>query len=252
VSQQPIPERARASCWLVAVAIASSLAAVRCGPSVATPMPEPPSIDGRKIAPTPDVITGLAEPHALALTGDPGAVTPGSLVRVTNLDDTGAAVTAQADADGGFELSVFVRNGDELRFQAVEDDRRSVPVDLVYTQVELADELTPSPRHPCVVLQPGLELRYDDVGPSPLRVLNDCAEPLALTDPRLRLDTGEFQLEGQLPLVIPPASEATLDVTLLEPSPPAREDVLFLDLSLGAETIRYPIGLFAPALDPGN
>jgi hypothetical protein len=249
VSQHRPSERS-ASPWLLGVSIALSLAATRCGPQVATPMPEPPAIDGRKIVPTPGVITVLSQPHPLALSGAPGAVTPGSLVRVLNLDATSAAVSAQADADGAFELTVLVSEGDELRVQAAEGNQHSEPVDLVYTLEGSSDVLTPSPRHACVVLQPGLELRFSEAEPRPLRVLNDCAEPLDISDPRFRLGGGEFELDSELPIVIPSASEATLDVTLLAAPPPAREDVLFLELSLGAETIRYPIGLFAPELDP--
>jgi hypothetical protein len=214
-------------------------------------MPEPPSIDGRKIAPSVG-ISILAEPHPVAFAGEPGAVTPGSIVRVLDLDDMNAAVSARADADGAFELSVSVSDGDELRFQAVQGSVRSEPVDFLYSLVDQVDVLTPSPRHACVVLQPGLELRYTDAGPRPLRVLNDCAEPLAITDPRLRLAGNDFELESELPLLIEPASEATIDVALLEAPPPAHENVLFLDLSLGGETIRYPIGLFAPEANPAD
>jgi hypothetical protein len=243
--------RTRSSASALALAIVCSLAATWCGPQVATPLPEPPSIDGRKIGPDLDVITVLSEPHPLSIVGEVGAVTPGSVVRVLNLDETSAAVSAQAGADGAFEITVMVSSGDELRFQAVQGNVRSEPVDFIHGGLAAAAALTPSPRHACVVLQPGLELRYDELGPRPLRVLNDCAEPLSLAAPRFRLGEGEFEIdlesESQLPLVVPPGSEATLDISLLELPPPAREDVLFIDFSVGGETIRYPIGLYAPA-----
>lgn len=231
----------------LALAIVCSLAATQCGPQVATPLPEPPSIDGGKIG-LDDIgaVTALSEPHPLPIAGAPGAVTGGSIVRVLNLDEANAAVSAQADADGAFEITVMVSDGDELRFQAVQNGERSEPVDFIHGSITGPDALTPSPRHPCVVLQPGLELRYDELGPLPLRVLNDCAEPLSLGAPRFRLDDGEFALDSELPLVVPPSSEATLDISLLELPPPLREDVLFIDSSVGGETIRYPIGLYAP------
>ncbi len=247
MSQHQTRTRRTAVELALAVAMVCSLGATQCGPQVATPMPEPPTIDGRKIGPELDVVTALSEPHPLSIVGDIGAVTPGSIVRVLNLDETSAPVSAQADAEGAFEITVMVSTGDELRFQAVQGGVRSEPIDFIHGGLAAAAALTPSPRHACVVLQPGLELRYGELGPLPLRVLNDCAEPLSLAAPLFRLGTGEFELESELPLVLPPASEATLDVALLEPPPPAREDVLFIELSLGGETIRYPIGLYAPA-----
>jgi hypothetical protein len=241
------PTRSPRTVSALAAAVVCSLAATRCGPQVATPMPEPPSIDGGKIGPDVAAVVALSEPHPLAIVGEAGAVTPGSIVRVLNLDETDAAVSAQADADGAFELTVMVSTGDELRFQAVEGSVRSEPVDFIHGGLAAADALSPSPRHPCVVLQPGLELRYGELGPRPLRVLNDCADPLSLAEPRFRLGGGEFELESELPLTVAPTSEATLDISLLELPPPAREDVLFIELSVAGETIRYPIGLYAPA-----
>lgn len=250
------PTRTPRTVSALAAAVVCSLGATQCGPQVATPMPEPPSIDGGKIGLPPTAVTALSEPHPLTLLGDAGAVTPGSIVRVLNLDETGAAVSAQADADGAFEITVMVSTGDELRVQAVQGSVRSEPIDFIHGGLASVDALVPSPRHPCVVLQPGLELRfadlelrYTELGPRPLRVLNDCADPLSLAEPRFRLDSGEFDLDSELPLTVAPASEATLDISLLELPPPAREDVLFIELSVGGETIRYPIGLYAPELD---
>lgn len=250
------PTRTLRTASMLAAAIVCSFGATQCGPQVATPMPEPPSIDGGKIGPDDIGVVALSEPHPLPIRGEAGAVTPGSIVRVLNLDETSAAVSAQADADGAFQLTVMVSSGDELRIQAVQGSVRSEPVDFIHGGLASVDALVPSPRHPCVVLQPGLELRFADLelrsaelGPRPLRVLNDCADPLSLADPRFRLDAGEFDLDSELPLTVAPASEATLDISLLQLPPPAREDVLFIDLSVGGETIRYPIGLYAPDLD---
>lgn len=235
----------------LAAAVVCSLGATQCGPQVATPMPEPPSIDGDKIGLDDGAVIALSEPHPLNIVGEPGAVSAGSIVRVLNLDETNAAVSAQADADGAFEVTLMVSDGDELRFQALQHGVRSEPVDFIHGSLA-ADVLTPSPRHACVVLQPGLELRYGELGPRALRVLNDCADPLSLAAPRLRLGGGDFELETELPLVVSPASEATLDISLLELAPPAREDVLFIELSVAGETIRYPIGLYASALESAD
>jgi hypothetical protein len=49
-----------------------------------------------------------------------------------------------------------------------------------------------------------------------------------------------------LPRTLAPGSDALLDLTLLGATPPAREDVLFVDISLAGQGLRYPIGLYAP------
>ena len=64
---------------------------------------------------------------------------------------------------------------------------------------------------------------------------------------RLRANTGEFELASALSLNVPAGGEATLQVRRLLPPPPAREDVLFVDVELGGIVIRYPIGLFSPS-----
>jgi hypothetical protein len=232
-----VRRRAAGGCAISGVALLCA-----CGPSVATPMPEPPSLDGGRIALAPGVVP-LSEPHPVAIEGAPGAATPGALVRALDLDDTGPAVTAQAGADGAFTLTLYASDGDELRLQAVSAGVRSEPVDLLHPD---GGSLTPSPRHACVALAPGLELPFS-AELVELRIENQCSESITLDNPRLRLDNGEFELATALPLSVPAGGEATLAVRRLLAPPPAREDVLFVDVDLGGLVIRYPIGLFSPS-----
>jgi len=209
-------------------------------------MPEPPSLDPGLIGVAPVGITVLSEPRLLPIEGQPGAATPGAVVRVMDIDTRDPAVSTTAGSDGSFTLSVPVRNGDELRLQAQTDSARSAPVDLIYRAVELVDTLEPSPRHECVTLDPGFELDFSGAVRRSLRVQNTCSGPIVLSAPRFRLDGADFELESVLPLTLPAGSEDLLDLTLLRPPPPAREDVLLVDIALADQVLRYPVGLYAP------
>jgi len=209
-------------------------------------MPEPPSLDPGLIGVAPVGISVLSEPRLLPIEGQPGAATPGASVRVIDIDTRDPAVTTTARSDGSFTLSVPVRNGDELRLQAQTDSVRSTPVDLIYRAVELVDTLEPSPRHECVTLDPGFDLDFSGAVRRSVRVQNACSGPIVLAEPRFRLDSAGFELDRSLPITLAAGSEGLLDLTLQSPAPPAREDVLLVDISLDGRVLRYPIGLFAP------
>jgi hypothetical protein len=219
------------------------LGLTHCG---ATPMPEPPSLDGGLIGLAPVGIVVLSEPRLLPIAGLPGAATPGAIVRVLDLDSRDPAVSTTAASDGSFTLTVPVRSGHELRLQAQLESARSAPVDLTYASVELADTLEPSPRYECVTLEPGFELDFAGSVSRSLRVRNSCGSPIVLAAPRFRLDSADFELTTTLPRTLAPGSDALLELTLLSATPPAREDVLFVDLSLAEQVLRYPISLYAP------
>ncbi|HKO91037.1 MAG TPA: hypothetical protein VJU61_07795 [Polyangiaceae bacterium] len=223
--------------------LALVLGLTHCG---ATPMPEPPSLDGGSIGVAPVSIAVLSEPRLLPIEGQAGAATPGALVQVINLETRDAAVSTTAASDGSFLLSVPVRSGDELRLQAQTEGARSEPIDLLYRSVELVETLEPSPRHDCVVLEPGFELHFSGSVQRGLRVRNACSGPIELANPRFRLAAADFGLDTALPRTLTPGSDALLELTLRNATPPAREDVLFVDISLAGQVLRYPIGLYAP------
>jgi hypothetical protein len=219
-----------------------ALGLAACGPQAATPMPEPPSIDGGLIGPDREGISILMEPRPVPLVGSTGAVTPGALVRVLNLDAGSPADTVVAAADGSFQLSVLASNGDELRFSAVLEGRRSAPVDFIYTS-DFGDDLTASPRHACVTLQPGLELELASSRAS-VPFQNACSGPIQLASPRFRTGA-DFALITALPLVVGAGESGAVELELRNAPPPAREDVWFTDVTLGSTALRYPIGVFA-------
>lgn len=223
--------------WVLACALG-----LACGPQGATPMPEPPSIDGGLIGPQREGISILSDPRPVPVSGGAGAVTPGAQVRVLNLDSDSPPQTVVAGADGAFALTVTASNGDELRFLALLEGERSAPVDFIYTNA-VADELTPSPRHACLSVQPGLELAFGASRAS-VRFLNGCSEPLQLGSPRFRAGA-DFALVTPLPLVVAAGDSAVVELGLLNLPPPAREDVWFVDVTLGSIALRYPIGVFS-------
>jgi hypothetical protein len=204
-------------------------------------MPEPPSIDGGRIGPGLLGISILSEPHAVPIAGQPGAATPGAVVRVLNLDLDLPPVSATAAADGSFETSVLASAGNELRLQALRQGQRSEPADFLYTS-DLGDQLTPSPRHDCLTLSPGFDLDIPPNGTTSLQLQNDCSEPITFDTPRFR-SGGAFTLDTPLPLSVPAggAGQLTLRVSA---ATGAAEDVLFVDVTRAAQTLRYPIGLF--------
>jgi hypothetical protein len=222
--------------------LALVLGLTHCG---ATPMPEPPSLDGGLIGLAPVGIVVLSEPHLLPIEGQPGAATPGAIVRVLALDTRDPAVSTTAASDGSFTLAVPVRGGDELRLQAQIEGARSAPVDLIYRSVELVDTLEPSPRHECVTLEPGFDVDFGGAVSRSLRVRNACSSPIVLAEPRFRLDPADFELTTALPRTVAPGGEAALELRLSSGAPPDREDVLFVDISLADRVLRYPIGLYA-------
>jgi hypothetical protein len=219
------------------LALWSTAGALGCG---ATPMPEPPSLDGGRIGPGPVGIVALSEPHNVPIAGAPGAATPGATLRALNLDLDLPAVSATVAPDGSFSSSVLASAGNELRFQAVLEGMRSAPADLLYTS-QGGDQLTPSPRLDCLRLTPGFDLDLPASGSARLRIENSCAGAATLASPRFR-SGGRFALDTSLPLEIPAGGEGNLDVRLTSP---AAEDVLFFDVTQGTQTLRYPIGLFA-------
>jgi len=205
-------------------------------------MPEPPSINGGRIGPGPLGITTLSEPHEVPITGAPGAASAGALVRVLNLDLALPAVSVTAAADGSFETSVLASAGNELRFEALRQGQRSAPADFLYTS-DGGDQLSRSPRHGCLTLSPGFDLDVQASGAATLQLQNGCPEPITFASPRFR-GGGAFTLDTALPLVIAAGGEGELELRR-SAATGAAEDVLFVDATRAAQTLRYPIGLFS-------
>ena len=216
------------------------LAATACGSKwTATPLPEPPAVDGSRIH-RPDLATAFA--GSISVEGDSRSASAGATLRVTNLDSTDDPVTTTVASDGSFVLEVLAEEGDEIRIDAVTREGRSEPVDLL-----VDDELMPSPRHDCVRLVPEFSVEFRDGSRTEeLMVHNLCDLEVALANPRTRLGLAAFTLESDLPLTIPAGESAALEFGFAEASPGAREDVFFIDIEVDDELFRYPVTLYAP------
>jgi len=105
--------------------------------------------------------------------------------------------------------------------------------------------LTPSPRFDCLKLGPGYVLDFGSAAQATLSLENGCADALTLANPRTRLALADFATETALPLDIAAAESAQIRVNFSRSVAGLREDILFVDVTQAATTLRYPITLRA-------
>jgi hypothetical protein len=230
-----------AGVWLLASA---------CGPGAATPMPEPPTLfDLNQVGqPQVEVVTHPNDPNVEQIEGRAGAVPAGATVHITNLDRQDPPAAVDARADGGFLLPVIVTNGEELRFEWLLGARRSSAADALFVKTQPAANvftLEPSPRFDCLKLTPADTLDFDSAAQASLTLENNCPEPLALSNARARLGLTDFALQTQPATALEPGTKSELVVDFTRSQAGLREDVLLLDVTRAATTIRYPITLRA-------
>jgi hypothetical protein len=165
------------------------------------------------------------------------------LVRITNLDTTAPTVMSTAADDGGFSLTLLASPGDELRLEAVlPDARRSEPVDFISTGMAL----TRSERFPCLTISPGLELEFSAPGAGAIALANGCDAALSVAAAGARLSLADFTLGSPLPLSVAAGTSAELTLQFTPSSGGPREDVLFVSVGDGSQTLRYPLTLYRP------
>jgi hypothetical protein len=229
-----------AGVWLLASA---------CGPGVATPMPEPPTVfDLSGFKPGISAATTPLDARVLVIQTDVGNVPAGASVRVTNLDTTDAVVAGPGNVGGGFEVELIVTDGQELRFEWVDGAERSAPADAV---VSRADPMGPTfdlmlaPRFACLKLSPGFALDFTGTTPATLSIENACTDSVQLSNPRSRLTLADFALPATVPADVPAGESTEIEVDFTRGAAGLREDVLFIDVTLAGTTIRYPITLRA-------
>ncbi len=223
---------------------------VGCGPRDATPMPEPPSLDITKVGGPRETVTAsecIGEPDScppviVSISGEPGAATPNTLLRVTNLDTRDPVTAVEVRVDGGFEIVLSVTEAQELRFQVLDGSVRGAPEDVILHNAPLY--LEPSLRHECLTLAPGFDVAALS-GTASVELHNGCAEPVLLAQPRFRLGLPGFGQPALLPQTLAPGEGTTLVIGVDGAQP--SEDVLLLDATLGATTIRYPITIHVDA-----
>lgn len=229
-----------AGVWLLASA---------CGPGVATPMPEPPT--AFDLSGLPDAIIDAKTPldnRVLVIQAPTGNVPVGATVRVTNLDSTDAVVAGPGNSQGGFEVDLIVSDGQELRFEWVNGAQRSAPADGIVSRPEPLGQffqITVAPRFACLKLTPGFVLDFSAATRATLGVENTCDDVITFTNPRSRLSLADFALPATPPAEVAAGESAQIAVDFARGAAGPREDVLFIDVTLAATTIRYPITLRA-------
>jgi len=219
-----------------------------CGPGVATPMPEPPSVIDPTLLGAPEIAPTVASPGFVDIAGRPGAAPPNATVRVTNLDGQDVPYSTTAFPDGHFLVSVAAADGNELRFEWLSADKRSAPSDVLFVQPGLSSfSLQPSPRFDCVELSPGFVLDFATTAADALllQIKNQCASDLGIGMLTLRRGLPDFAPLSDAAGTFPPGSVATITVSHSAASVSAAEDTLFVPLSQGDTVIRYPITLSA-------
>jgi hypothetical protein len=218
--------------------IAFGLLSIACeGPRGASPLPEPPAIDGSRIG-VENSIVPVSFPADIEIVGERDSASPGATLRVTNLDTTDDPVTTTVTDDGRFSVLVTVTPGDELRFEAFRAEYRSDPVDLVFDDGPL-----PAPRHDCITLTPGYLVEFDGSTAESLFIDNQCDSPAVVQDPRFRLGLSDFELTTALPVTIEPSRSTSLRFSFDPQAAGIREDVFFTDIDVNGEVLRYPVGL---------
>jgi hypothetical protein len=178
----------------------------------------------------------------------PGAAPAGAVVRAVNLDRTDPPSVTSAKADGSFALNLAVTDGEELRFDWFQGDRHGEPRDARFVKDPTWYHVEPSTRFACVGLTPGYAVDFSGAAVQTLVVHNGCTDDVTVSLPRLRLGVTDFALATTLPVGIGVGENASLEVDFARSQATAREDILFFDVTLGAQTIRYPITLLAPAV----
>jgi hypothetical protein len=230
-----------ACAWLLASA---------CGPGVATPMPEPPTVFDLSGVNKSDIspATKPADPAVLQILGAAGTVPAGSVVRVTNLDSLAPVSANGAGPRGDFEIDLIAADGEELRFEWVKDAQRSAPADALLSRPDPTGAvfgLTPSPRFDCLKLSPGLAVDFGTAFSATLNVENACTGAVTLANPRTRLAVPDFPLPTSLPQDVAAGTSTELELDVAPGATGSREDTLFLDVTLAGVTIRYAITLRA-------
>ena len=243
------PSSRRGWCISLIACVAVWLLSSACGPSVATPMPEPPTVFDLSAVGEPNELDAVAignEPDAKTIRVFEGRLPAHSTVRVTNLDRVDPAVAVDVPEGRGADLIVSVTDGEELRFEALSGELRSQPADAVFVLDDAISgrfHLAPVERFACLKLEPGYRLDLDGASQATLSLENGCTSPLTFDNARSRLALPDFTLANALPIEVAAAASTELTIDFTPAGPGAREDVLFVDVTLDGTTIRYPFTL---------
>lgn len=208
-----------------------------CGPGGASPIPQPPilAVPTDKLSTEPPDGSARQFPFVL---GALGAAIAGSTLRVTNLDDAEAPSEAPVAANGSFRLEVVSSPGDELRFEVLSaDGRRSPPTD---ASLNNDYTLSRSPRFDCLSFFPPLWVAGEAGETVRLEVENACGSDVGFDSARFRLAPESAAVATPLPLTIAAGERGEIEIVLSDAAG-ADDNVLLLDVTSAASTIRYPV-----------
>jgi hypothetical protein len=166
--------------------------------------------------------------------GGPGATADATTVWAVNLDGMEPPTEAAVAPDGSFAMELFLAVGNELRLQARNGDRRSVPLDL---RLEAGGTLAPAPRPfaACFVLAP--ELDFGAVGVAQalqqtITLTHDCPATLTVSRAELRAPSAALSVQAPaVPFTLAPSASSEVTITLDAPSAGLVEEILLIETS---------------------
>ena len=230
---------------VTALVTGAGLSLAACGPGVATPIPEPPTLQLGRIGPPEEPKAESSAAGGRHIYGNRGAAPVGATLRVTNLDRTDPASVSMVESDGSFDISVVVEDGEELRFDWSRGDERGAPQDARFVKDPSYYHVLPSERFACLTLTPGFVVDFGMANQRILSLDNGCASSESLTAPRLRRGLPNFSLPSALPVSLAPSDSVPLELTATHDRAATTEDTLFFDVTSDGKAIRYPITLLA-------
>jgi hypothetical protein len=200
------------------------------GGCVATPLPDPPSLD------PPDLemlyVTPTSVGPSVEITGMAGTLPADAALVGVNLDRTDAPVRVDADPDGGFSMTLLGAPGHVVRIHAERDDARSPPVDFV------AAGGTPAafvpPLADCLDIPVALALGRVSAGSMrtvSIPIANDCGADVRVDGIALRVPASGLSVRTTAPLTVPASGEAVVEVDVAPAAAGRVEEVLLVDIA---------------------
>jgi hypothetical protein len=231
----------------------------------ATPVPEPPELSPENSvnAPNPDHLSlgdqaALAPskfgPSGVALTGEPGSVPGGAVVRATYLNGREPPSTTVAAANGSFSIAVAVEANPVIRLQVEVGELRSQPLDVTVSEDGSLRAVT---RFECLTVSASGDTRDAaslelDLGRAPLGealsgelvIRNECEGPVTLSLPALRVNEPAFAV-APLPTSVAVGESERFGVSFAPAILGRAENILLFSVSLGDRRERYAVTLTA-------
>ncbi|MFW5739072.1 MAG: hypothetical protein ACOC1F_01765 [Myxococcota bacterium] len=220
------------------------------------PQPEPPPVE-----PGPDIDPDLlsvvptmpAAMHSGTIEGARGAVPAGATVRAYNLHTALPPFETTVASDGSFTLSIEMVEGDEVRLQAIVDDERSEPLDLIVGAPNTKPVLASRALSDCLSIAPATQLDLGSLagGQSivrPVVIANGCAFEISVDRAQMRRPVEGLTVDvpTALPFSVSAGESASLHLRYDAPVgvDGEAEDVLLIQVD-APQRDRRPVTVFA-------